>query len=140
MQRLNICKSAVANNCQITINTITHDPDCRLPLSFSLLHSSWTLSGKTNGGIRDLWRGNGSQVEECDWWGSPARLGEEANPNPSHSLFKAANVSFEEIILFGHLIALGNYGPLQGVVWYYQDRLPAREMESFFFFFSPLHC
>lgn len=35
--------------------------------------------------------------------------------NPSHSLFKAANVSFEEIILFGHLIALGNYEPLQGM-------------------------
>lgn len=62
-------------------------------------------------------RGNGSQVEERDWWGSPARLGgrsKKKKPNPSHSLFKAANVSFEEIILFGHLIALGNYEPLQG--------------------------
>lgn len=39
----------------------------------------------------------------------------ERKTNPSHSLFKAANVSFEEIILFGHLIALGNYEPLQGM-------------------------
>lgn len=68
-----------------------------------------------------MWRGNGTQVEECDWWGSPARLGgsrkkkRKRKTNPSHSLFKAANVSFEEIILFGHLIALGNYEPLQGM-------------------------
>lgn len=70
-----------------------------------------------------MWRGNGTQVEEYDWWGSPARLGRRSKKkkkrkrktNPSHSLFKAANVSFEEIILFGHLIALGNYEPLQGM-------------------------
>lgn len=48
-------------------------------------------------------------------WGCPARLAGAASPNPSHSLLKAANVSFEEIIPFGHLIALGNYEPLQGM-------------------------
>lgn len=73
-KRLNNCKSAVANSCQITINSVTRDPPPSPPPP-ALRHSSWTLSGKTNGGIRDLWRGNGSQVEECDWWGSPARLG-----------------------------------------------------------------
>lgn len=41
--------------------------------------------------------------------------GEAASPNPSHSFLKAANVSFEEIIPFGHLIALGNYEPMQGM-------------------------
>lgn len=43
------------------------------------------------------------------------RRKKQKKKNPSHSLFKAANVSFEEIILFGHLIALGNYEPLQGM-------------------------
>ena len=41
--------------------------------------------------------------------------GGAARPNPSRSFLKAANVSFEEIIPFGHLIALGNYEPLQGM-------------------------
>lgn len=36
-------------------------------------------------------------------------------PNPSHSFLKTANVSFEDIIPFGHLIALGNYEPLWGM-------------------------
>lgn len=60
-KRLNNCKSAVSNSCQITIKSVTRNPPPP-----ARRHSSWTLSGKTNGGIRDLWRGNGTQVEECD--------------------------------------------------------------------------
>lgn len=41
--------------------------------------------------------------------------GGAARPNPSPSFLKAANVSSEEIILFGHLIVLGNYESLQGM-------------------------
>lgn len=58
-------------------------------------------------------------------WGSPARLGDGggrwgregggANLNPSHTFLKAANVSFEEIIPFGLLIAVGHYEPLRGM-------------------------
>lgn len=36
-------------------------------------------------------------------------------PNPSHSFLKTANVSFEDIIPFGHQIALGNYESLRGM-------------------------
>lgn len=45
----------------------------------------------------------------CQIRGGAARL------NPSPSFLKAANVSSEEIILFGHLIVLGNYESLQGM-------------------------
>lgn len=50
--------------------------------------------------------------------GVSARLrcvGPVVEPNPWNSFLKAANVSFDYIILFGPLIALGNYESLQSL-------------------------
>lgn len=129
-QRLSSCKSALANSCQITINTITHDPRSCLPFPSPPALSSILLGlypGKQTEGLGICGGVMGARWRRSVTVGVSCQIKEgAASPNPSHSFLKTANVSFEEIIPFGRLIALGNYEPLQAVYGINQSWLPAR--------------